>query len=275
MSSRLSGHFIEGSRGRLFVSLRRPAEPHGSCVLVVPPFAEEMNKCRRMVALAAQGLADRGIAVAIPDLFGTGDSEGDFGEASWSAWVDDLRVAREWLGQQGLNVSGLLCVRLGAALAVEALHSDALPPVSRTVLWQPVLDGGRFLNQFLRLRIAATFMTGGRKETTAGLRASIASGEQVEVAGYALGALLVAQIDALRVPKGLPVGAGRVAWYETVREASDPMSALSRQMAEAALACGSSFETEGFTGEPFWNSTEVVVIPDFVARTVAMLGCLE
>jgi hypothetical protein len=55
--ARLTGHFIAGPKGPIFVLLREPPDASRGCVIVVPPFAEEMNKCRRMVTEVAVGLA--------------------------------------------------------------------------------------------------------------------------------------------------------------------------------------------------------------------------
>ena len=49
----VSGQFIDGAKGPIFVLAREPAAGVRGCVLVVPPFAEEMNKCRRMVTEVA------------------------------------------------------------------------------------------------------------------------------------------------------------------------------------------------------------------------------
>ena len=73
-----SGEFVAGTKGPIFVLLRKPLVPPRGCVLVVPPFAEEMNKCRRMVTELAIRLAEQGIATLQPDFYGTGDSAGDF-----------------------------------------------------------------------------------------------------------------------------------------------------------------------------------------------------
>lgn len=70
-------------------------------VAYVHPFAEEMNKSRRMAALQAKALAAHGYAVLQLDLLGCGDSSGDFGDASWQAWVDDVVLACQWLRRQG------------------------------------------------------------------------------------------------------------------------------------------------------------------------------
>lgn len=56
-----------------------------------PPFGEEMNKSRRTLAWSARHFARHGWAVLALDLGGTGDSAGDFGDATWAGWIDDAR----------------------------------------------------------------------------------------------------------------------------------------------------------------------------------------
>ena len=94
----------------------------------------------------------------LPDLYGTGDSGGDFADASWDVWQSDIARTARWCAERGWPVQGVLAIRLGCALAVAAMASGGLPPVARSVLWQPIFDGRRFLAQFLRLRIAANLM---------------------------------------------------------------------------------------------------------------------
>src|SRR5690606_21241351 len=117
-------------------------------------FADEMNKSRRMVALQARRLAGAGYAVLRPDLTGCGDSEGEFGEATWTGWVDDLLAAADWAGRQYPASAPPLWFwghRMGALLACAAA---ARLPGSRLLLWQPVTSGRTQLRQFLRLKSA-------------------------------------------------------------------------------------------------------------------------
>jgi len=58
--------------------------PAGRCrgaYQYVAPFAEEMNKARRMAALQARAMSAAGYAVLCLDLHGCGDSAGDFADA--------------------------------------------------------------------------------------------------------------------------------------------------------------------------------------------------
>ncbi|MGH8593525.1 MAG: hydrolase 2, exosortase A system-associated, partial [Gammaproteobacteria bacterium] len=105
-------------------------------MLIVPPFAEEMNKSRRMFALLARDLACLGYGVMLVDLYGTGDSEGEFVEARWAMWKEDIARSAEWLQGQGAESFYLLGLRLGAPLALDVAKNFAFP-LQRIVLWQP------------------------------------------------------------------------------------------------------------------------------------------
>jgi exosortase A-associated hydrolase 2 len=264
----VSGEFIAGAKGPIFVLLRRPAGIAKGCVLVVPPFAEEMNKCRRMVTEVALGLVDQGSAALLPDLYGTGDSGGNFGEGDWATWLADLAAAVRWSSRMRCPVTGVLAIRLGAALAATAATEGAIPSVPNTVLWQPVFDGKRFLTQFLRLRIAASLME-DRKESLDDLRGRLEAGAVLEVAGYDLSARLAADLIAVTPPKRLAVTLGEIAWLEVIRDSGVPLSPPSINLIEQIRAQGRNVHAAGFPGAPFWSSTEIVVNKPLILATVS------
>src|SRR5690606_22479533 len=116
-SCRMHAEFVDASGRRLFTILRAPSLAGGECMLVVPPFAEEMDKGRRMVAELARQVCDSGKALLCVDLSGTGDSDGDFGEARVRHWIDDLMCAIAWSDAKGWRVTSVLGIRLGAVIA--------------------------------------------------------------------------------------------------------------------------------------------------------------
>lgn len=262
----LSGHYIHGNAGPLFVLLREP--PGARCgVLVVPPFAEEMNKCRHMVTELAHQLVRRGLAVVVPDLFGTGDSGGDFSDGGWECWQRDMRTVVEWCETRRINVKALLAVRLGAALAASAIGSGRVPGFDRTVLWQPVFGGARYLGQFLRLRVAASIASDQQRETVSALRARLASGDSLEVAGYRIAGRLAAELEVVEVPARLPTGFGAVHWMEVQRDDAVPVPASTTNLVEASRLAGGTVELRIIRGEPFWASTEVLLNEQLVAAS--------
>lgn len=273
-TARLRAQFLDAPVGRTFVVLRQPRQPGGAAVLVVPPFAEEMNKSRRMIAEVGRRLEDSGIGMLLVDLFGTGDSEGEFAQADWQRWKADLAAAVQWAAAEGAPIRGMLAIRLGCILGSEALagigHS-----VQRTVMWQPVVSGRRLLEQFLRLRVAASMMGGDNKETVAALRGRLKAGELLEVAGYEISGALADQLDAAELPPFLRSHLGAVHWMEAVRSADTALPVPSGKAIDAARAAGLEVTPHSVMGEPFWSSTEIVCLDAMVAGTADVLGRID
>src|ERR1700686_1346504 len=97
MKAPAGGHirpfYLLGARGPLLAIYYAPVtepSPVGD-VLLAPPFAEEMNRCRAMVAIQARAFSRMGIGTLVLDPYGTGDSSGDFSDGSWELWRDDLK----------------------------------------------------------------------------------------------------------------------------------------------------------------------------------------
>ncbi len=270
MASSISGHYLAGRQGPLFVLRRGPASGT-RCVLVVPPFADEMNKCRRMVTLLAMQLAQSGIVTVVPDLYGTGDSGGDFVDAGWDLWQDDLARTARWCEGAVGPVTGLLGIRLGCALACEDKVLAAMPDLSRTVFWQPVLDGSRHLTQFMRVRVAAS-MANDVKESIADLRAELMATGEIEISGYRTSRGLVAELDAVKESPVLPGRLGAVDWFEIVREAGQPVSPASARSIQASADAGLRVESHAIAGEPFWATTEIVTNDELVSATFNSLS---
>ena len=128
---------LEGfDRGPRFAVWWRPtrAAPRGA-VLCVQPLGNERPIARHALALQAWRLAERGWTVLTVDLFGSGDSPGDPGEATLEEWRADLlraaMLARQ--GHSGPNV--LWGVRHGSLLAADvAVALDQL--VDAFVFWE-------------------------------------------------------------------------------------------------------------------------------------------
>jgi exosortase A-associated hydrolase 2 len=270
-SHRLVARFIPGACGRILVVARLPAQVGGMSVLVVPPFGEEMNKSRPTIAQLAEGLAARGIATILPDLGGTGDSDGEFRDADWPAWRRDIQLTAAWAGAEGWPVDALIGIRLGCALAAEA--APRMPGrIRHTVFWAPVPDGQAYLTQFLRLRVAAAMASDGPAETTATLRSRLAAGEVLEIAGYALGPGLAGQMDGIRLADALSPAVGELSWMEVTRSDPAEMTAASALAIEKARGIVSRISSLPVTGEPFWSSTEIVVNRRLVDSTIAALA---
>lgn len=263
--------FLPGVAGALFTRYRPPRRGarHNLNILVVPPFAEEMNKSRRMFTLLAQRLSEIGVGTAIVDLFGTGDSEGDFFEARYDTWHDDVIAVLGWLREKNDVPLALLGLRFGALLAADIVHRGEFP-IERSVLWQPVVNGEQLITQFLRLRVAAA-ITGSNssKVTTTALREQLKTEQQLEVGGYTLSADLVAAVDALRLESLLPPKSFRVNWVEI---ASGALAPGSNKVCESWRSRGALVDAVTITGTAFWSAVEITTAAAFVEHTASVLS---
>ena len=266
---------LQGRKGALTAVYFPPAEhaaPAGD-VLVVPAFAEEMNRCRAMLAMQARAWAANGIGTLVVDPIGTGDSAGEFGDGEWSAWRDDLERGLEWLGTHGNGCVALLGVRLGAIMAAELAARTATP--LRLVFWQPVLNGKTFLTQFLRIRIAAELDQADGIKSTDELRRMSAAGESIEVSGYAVSPTLLSNLDGVAMPRPANLRCVRLDWFEVLASADAAVPRASVKAVEELVAAGVGVDLRTVVGPPFWQVHEREVAPDLVAATTAVLEGLS
>lgn len=229
-----------------------------------------MNKSRRMFTLLAQQLATYGVGTLIFDLYGTGDSAGDFGDARWDVWCRDVVQAVETVRERGAQEVHVLGLRMGALLALE-VQRQGMATFDSVTLWSPMLNGSALMTQFLRLRLAASLMAdGGHKETTKSLRERLASGEALEVAGYELAPELWADIEKLRLEPMLGSDAPPVQWLELVSGEGRAFPLGGQRVVEAWRAAGAKVHTKTVVGEPFWALQEITVAPGLLAKTVEL-----
>ena len=263
--------FLATESGERFCLYHAALGPCRGALVYVHPFAEEMNKSRRMAALQARALAAAGVAVLLIDLHGCGDSDGEFGEARWEQWKLDLASASAWLGARCDHPVGLWGLRLGALLALDYART-ASTPLARLVLCQPVLQGASFMTQFLRLRVASAMFDDGA-ETGSGtreLRALLQAGQSLEVAGYSLAPELVAAIDGLDAAGMLPPCP--VDWIDIVATAERPVS-------PAALRIAGEWERNGLApamhkvaAPAFWSTQEIAESPELIATICGLFA---
>jgi exosortase A-associated hydrolase 2 len=245
-------------------------KPRGA-VLYLHPFAEEMNKGRRMAALGARALAAAGYGVLQLDLLGCGDSSGDFGDATWTHWLDDAELGARWLRERHDGPLWLWGLRAGCLLAsATAAHAGG---ESHLLLWQPPAHGKALLQQFLRLRMAGQLLDDGPAEPARGatdaLRKDLAAGRSVEVAGYALAPGLAQGLEAATLQA--PPAGSRVLWLELSARTPPALLPASAALVERWRAAGHDVDARALAGPAFWQTTEIEEAPDLVRATVEAL----
>ncbi|WP_263571348.1 hydrolase 2, exosortase A system-associated [Roseateles oligotrophus] len=245
-------------------------------VVYVHPFAEEMNKSRRMAAIQSRALAAAGFSVLQIDLHGCGDSSGDFGDASWDGWVNDVVKAVDWLTERDEAHANaplwLWGLRAGCLVAVDA--AAKLNEPSHFCFWQPAISGKLILQQFLRIKLAADMLSGNSKGLMDEMKLALAQGQSLEIAGYALSAALARGLEqaALLPPSTRAadsIDSFRLAWFElSSREDAEPTPANQQHLKKWAAADFAG-QIQLIQGPSFWQTQEIEDAPALVTATCA------
>ncbi|MBI5256394.1 MAG: hydrolase 2, exosortase A system-associated [Burkholderiales bacterium] len=239
-----------------------------AALVYVHPFAEEMNKSRRMAALQARALAEAGCAVLQIDLAGCGDSSGDFGDASWQGWVDDVLAACRWLRERESAPLWLWGLRAGALLCTAAAAQLEDPP--HLLLWQPAGQGKATLQQFVRLKAAGSLADGNAKAVLAAVRQDLDRGLDVEIAGYRVAASLARGLEGATLAP--PARAGRLEWIELSTLADASLSPAASTALARWQQAGWQVRSHLVNGPAFWQTTEIEDAPALLPASVAALA---
>lgn len=273
LSSTPRPFFLDTPDGRLFAVYHEPLGgiPLRGNVLIVPPFNEEMNRCRSMVTLQAQAYARIGLGTLVVDLFGTGESDGQYGDARWSIWIENIRAAVAWLQREAGGCAVLQGIRLGVPLALDAVAQGVAVPL--VVAWQPVVDGKVYFTQFLRIRLAANMdRTDLPKETTSTMRALLAAGSSVEVAGYEVHSELAGAIERISLKAVPPAATVRMGWFEKAAGEDMNLPENVSALLDGWRGSGSQVDGVAFQGPAFWALHDRFLAPDLLEKTVAWVS---
>ena len=195
-------------------------------LLIVPPLFEEMNRTRRFLVETQRQLDGLGIDSMLPDLPGCNESTQAFSAQSLGSWRTAMAAAAHHFA-----ATHVLAVRGGALVLPTHLPGWGLEPVKGTTI----------LRQLLRARVLAA-KEAGREENSAHLLEQ-GRNHGLELAGYHVGAALVAGLDAAvpedegqRVIRQSELGTGAL-WLRS-EPGEDPVqsAALARIIAAEASA---------------------------------------
>lgn len=271
-ATRLAPFFLTAPAGRLHCQYVAPLGAARGGVLYVHPFAEESNKSRRMAIEQARALAAEGWGVLMPDLTGCGDSSGDFGDATWQVWLDDIALARNWLQRELPQPIWFWGLRLGALLAGELLAAEPAN-VQGLLLWQPVLSGRQQLQQFLRLKSGAEWVAGAAASTTGaalpGPLQILESGRSVEVAGYSVHPQLAAGMSLATL--ALPPATCRLACFEVNPNLQPELTpAIRRWLSTEPTRLNAV--VAAVQGPSFWQTQEIEMAPSLIDATTRIFA---
>lgn len=151
------------------------------------PFAEEKLWAHRVFVNMARELSTYGYPVLRFDYRGYGDSDGQFEDYTVDDQVGDIQAAVNELTNQHpeLDAIGLIGLRYGAVLATLAAKTN--DKVSYLVLWDPIVDMDRYMQDVLRANLTTQMVMHGKVVTKRDeLTQQILDGQAVNIDGYDL-----------------------------------------------------------------------------------------
>lgn len=193
--------FFKNGAYNLFGVLHEPVEvKQREGFVFVHPFAEEKLWAHLAYVNFARKLTGLGYPVLRFDVMGHGDSDGDFEETTIETQLSDIRRAINTLRSRFPSVEGvnLLGLRFGATLA--AISAESLPDIKKLVLWDPIVDGAKYMQEMLRINL--TTQTAVYKEirhTRDALVQMMKEGQTVNIDGYEMSYVLFQQASAVNL----------------------------------------------------------------------------
>lgn len=242
--------FFPNGSYRLFGVLHQPVgTPSGAAWVFCHPFAEEKLWAQRVYVSFARMLAARGDWVLRFDAMGNGDSEGQFSSASMETMLSDIDAAIGLLERSSgiAQRIGLLGLRFGATLA--SLAAERSSKVGKLVLWEPIVDGGKYMQELLRTNL--TTQTAVYKEIRHNREALVRmmrEGSRVNIDGYELAYPCYEQVSAVNLNVGRKQFPGSCLIVQIGRE-GQPL----HQDLKALQATYTVSDLQGAVEEPFWK----------------------
>ncbi len=245
----------------------RPAAPHSlfgvlhevdapssrPVVVLCPPFGEEKLWAHRVLVSAARTMAAQGYPVLRFDYGGTGDSDGELAEASLETTLDDIRRAiAQARDATRRDTVALVGVRFGAAFA--GLVAEDAPDVTHLALWAPILEGGRYMQELLRINLSTQLAAyKAIRQDRAALVTLMEQGQAVNVDGYDLSHAMYAQCSSVTFARGPLAFGGRCLIAQVDVSDAAPVS----KELDALQKNYRSGQLLRVTEDPFWKEVPV------------------
>jgi exosortase A-associated hydrolase 2 len=250
-----SGYFA-GDSSDLYASFHAAEGDAKAAILIAPPFGDERRACTRFLAQFARRLAAAGCDVLRVDLSATGESPGDLRDAMLPRWAGDIDAAYcELRKLSSAPVHIGLGVRLGANLLLRSSQADAL------VLWEPLLDGGKYVDEIVRRKLIKEMKGSGQAANDAtSIAAAWAAGDTVDCDGFAISAALACELRSLKMASDLPATRMQLVHVSGARKLP---------AAWQAIADSANGEVLLIRDKPFWGRLDYYVSRELEDAAIA------
>jgi len=194
-------YFANSSGERIYGTFFSPTgmEKAKKGVLLCQPIAEEKIRVKRVFINFARFLCKKGYGVFLFDYFGEGESAGNFEDASLDTRTLDTVCALNYCyGYGQFNFFGIVGLRLGGSIALIA--SEEAKSLDFVVLWQPVINGYEYFQEWLKTSLAAQLVVYKEiKFNRKQLEEQLQCGNVIELEGYSITDLLFQNLRKLNL----------------------------------------------------------------------------
>lgn len=195
--------YINSNSNRIFCSYSSPVNcVNKTGILIIQPFAEEQVIMQRALYNLANDLSAKDIPVCRIDLFGQGDSDGDFNNANITEWNTNILDAINSFKKTYHLTEIILCgIRFGGTLAM-SLANDVSNDLHRLILIDPIINGQQYIESVLRTNLTYQMVTYGEIHDTRDILIDrLRSGESINIDGYLISGELFCQIFDIDLTK--------------------------------------------------------------------------
>lgn len=267
-------HLPSSQNSQIFLAHYAPCEQSegvGSqqTVIFVPPFAEEMNRSKRMYVLCARLLADAGIHSICFDFAGTGDSSGKWGDYSFQDWQQNLIDVYRWAKNITPTIS-LITLRDSALISLDLIKRNEIH-IDKCVMWDPIDNGEVLIRQLVRMKIASAMADDLKKITTQEVTETIEKEGYLEVGGYHVSSNLIDAVRSQMIADSVEgvLDSTELHWMTTGKSISNakqqlPISLTKLNLNEKLLA---KLTLHSVNDVRFWMQQEVTISPLLLRET--------
>lgn len=251
------------SGDRVFAVVHTPRiQPVGVVLICSSLFTDTLLNYRRETELSRR-LAEKGLAVGRFHYRGTGHSEGNPLEVTYSTMLADALTMMQHLGEvERTATPGFVGTRWGALVAAGLAGRFDGSPIA---VWEPVLDGGSFLTEALQASGVAHMTARNRGPSP---KQSLESTGVANILGFPMGRALYESAQQLSFVEQMGIRP-----HELLYLASERNGSFSKSHAHAVKelrANGLDVTTEGLAGlAAWWFVDDVNQTPLDAAATTA------
>ena len=239
-------------------------------VILVPPFAEELSRSKRMYVLCARLLANSGFHVICFDYSGTGDSSGEWGEFKYVDWVNDIKTVYQYAKNYAEQVN-FIALRFGALILADTIIQERLT-INKCIFWDPIEKGELLTRQLVRMKIAATMADAAKKITRQEVTQSMQDEGFLESGGYHITNTMFDEIDRKKMASFMVplLNQASVHWMALGRYKEDTDNWLANSFTNNELLEASVenvLTMHAVNDVKFWMQQEVTLAPKLLQHT--------